>query len=73
VQEVLRDGGTILIRAIRPDDKDRLREHSRGLSTQSVYHRFMFHKRDLSDDDLQRFTELDFNQHVAIVARCLMP
>jgi GNAT superfamily N-acetyltransferase len=28
----------------------------------------MFHKRDLSDDDLQRFTELDFNQHVAIVA-----
>jgi RimJ/RimL family protein N-acetyltransferase len=68
VQETLRDGGAILIRAIRPDDKDRMREHSRGLSTESVYHRFMFHKRDLSDDDLRRFTELDFNHHVGIVA-----
>jgi GNAT superfamily N-acetyltransferase len=28
----------------------------------------MTYKRDLSDDDLRRFTELDFKQHVGIVA-----
>jgi hypothetical protein len=39
VDEVLRDGDKILIRAIRSDDKERLREHSRALSAQSVYHR----------------------------------
>jgi hypothetical protein len=37
VQETLRDGSGVLIRAIRSDDKDRLREHARGLSSESVY------------------------------------
>jgi GNAT superfamily N-acetyltransferase len=68
VQETLRDGSAILIRSIQPDDKDGLREHARGLSTESVYHRFMGYKRDLTDDDLQRFTELDFAQRVGLVA-----
>jgi GNAT superfamily N-acetyltransferase len=64
----MRDGSAILIRAIKPDDKDRLREHARGLSTESVYHRFMGYKRALTDDDLRRLTELDFAQHVGLVA-----
>ena len=68
VQDMARDGGVIVIRAIRPDDKERLREHSRGLSTASVYHRFMIYKRELSDEELRRFTELDFDQHVGIAA-----
>lgn len=68
VQDALRDGSAILIRTIKPDDKDRLREHARGLSTESVYHRFMGYKRALTDDDLRRFTELDFAQHVGLVA-----
>jgi GNAT superfamily N-acetyltransferase len=68
VQDTVRDGGAIVIRAIRPDDKERLREHSRGLSTESVYHRFMIYKRELSDEELRRFTELDFDQQVGIAA-----
>jgi GNAT superfamily N-acetyltransferase len=68
VQETLRNGSAIRIRAIRPGNKDRLREHSHGLSRESVYHRFMAYKRALSDDDLRRLTELDFKQHVGIVA-----
>jgi GNAT superfamily N-acetyltransferase len=68
VEDTVRDGGAIVIRAIRPDDKERLREHARGLSSESVYHRFMAYKRELSDEDLRRFTELDFEQHVGIVA-----
>jgi GNAT superfamily N-acetyltransferase len=68
VEDTVRDGGAIVIRAIRPDDKERLREHARGLSSESVYHRFMAYKRELSDEDLRRFTELDFDQHVGIAA-----
>ena len=68
VEETIRDGGAIVIRTIRPDDKERLREHARGLSPESVHHRFMVYKRELSDEEVRRFTELDFDQHVGIVA-----
>jgi GNAT superfamily N-acetyltransferase len=68
VEETVRDGGAIVIRAIRPDDQQRLREHARGLSPDSVYRRFMVYKRELSDEELRRFTELDFDQHVGIAA-----
>ena len=67
-REILRDGTAITIRAIRPDDKERLHDHARALSPESVYHRFMSFKRDLTADDLRRFTELDFDQHVGLAA-----
>jgi acetate---CoA ligase (ADP-forming) len=67
-EEILRDGGSILVRAIRPDDKDRLREHFHGLSNESIYFRFMGIKRELSDADLKRLTEVDFHDHVGLVA-----
>jgi acetate---CoA ligase (ADP-forming) len=66
--EVLRDGGSIFIRAIRADDKDRLLDHFRHMSQDSIYHRFFGLKRSLTDQDLVRFTEIDFASHVALVA-----
>jgi len=68
VEARMLDGAPVLIRAIRPDDQDRLHDHFRGLSEQSVYFRFMGLKRDLSPDDLKRLTELDFNNHVGLAA-----
>src|SRR5271154_1834679 len=62
------DGAAVRIRAIRPDDKERLHDHFKGLSEQSVYFRFMGFKRDLSPQDLQRLTELDFKSHGGLVA-----
>ena len=38
--EVLRDGGSIYVRAIRADDKERLLDHFRHLSQDSIYYRF---------------------------------
>ena len=67
-QEVLRDGGSIYVRAIRPDDRDRLLRHFRELSEQSVYHRFFGVKRTLSDAELVGMTDLDFVTHVGLVA-----
>jgi len=67
-EEILRDGGSILIRTIRPDDRERLVEHFRRLSARSVYFRFFNAKRRLTDDELDRFTRLDFVQQAALVA-----
>ena len=66
--EVLRDGGSIHIRAIRPDDKQRLLEHFRHLGPMSVNLRFCGAKKSLSDEELRWFTELDFVSHVGLVA-----
>jgi GNAT superfamily N-acetyltransferase len=68
VDAAMLDGTAIRIRAIRPDDQERLHEHFRGLSKQSVYYRFMGIKRDLSPADLKRLTDLDFRNHVGLAA-----
>jgi acetyl coenzyme A synthetase (ADP forming)-like protein len=68
VTEILKDGGSIQIRAIRPDDKQRLLDHFSGLSQRSVYFRFFGAKKRLTDDELKRFTEPDFVRHVGLVA-----
>ena len=67
-RDVTRDGGVIAIRAIRPDDQERLHDHFKGLSEKSVYFRFMGIRRDLSPQDLKNLTELDFRKHVGLAA-----
>lgn len=64
----LRDGGLIRIRAIRPDDKQRLLEHFLHLSPASVYQRFFGVKKTLTPEELKRFTELDFEKAVGLAA-----
>jgi GNAT superfamily N-acetyltransferase len=64
----LRDGSSILIRAIRPDDKQRLLAHFRALSADSRRYRFMGMRRDLTTEELARLCEVDFLNHVALVA-----
>lgn len=65
---VLRDGTPVCVRAIRPDDKDRLRIAFERLSPRSVYQRFLHPVRGLTFDDLRNLTELDFCNHVGLVA-----
>jgi acetate---CoA ligase (ADP-forming) len=68
VEEILRDGGSIHIRALRPNDRDRLLQHFKGLSQDSIYHRFFGIKRTMTDEELVRLTNLDFVTHVGLVA-----
>ncbi len=68
VEEILHDGGSIYVRAIRPDDKERLREHFDHLSKRSVYMRFFTPRKRLREDELKNFTEIDFDNQVALVA-----
>ena len=64
----LPDGRQILIRRIRPDDKDRLSRGLRALSDRSVQRRFLSPKRSFSKAELRYLTEVDGRNHVALVA-----
>jgi acetate---CoA ligase (ADP-forming) len=64
---LLRDGASLHLRAIQPEDKPLLADHFRRLGPESVRHRFFGMKKDLTPDDLRLFTEADFEQHVGLV------
>lgn len=64
----LRDGTPIIIRAIRPEDDEALREGFGLLSDQTIYHRFFQAKRDLAEHELRYLTQLDFVDHVGLAA-----
>lgn len=66
VHERLLDGRGVLIRAIRPEDKRELQDGLRRQSPESAYFRFMGPKRELSEQELAYFTEVDFEDHVAL-------
>ena len=66
--ERLGDGRPVLIRAIRPDDKEALQNLVRRLSPESAYLRFFQAKRELSPDELHYYADVDFQSHVALVA-----
>jgi ribosomal protein S18 acetylase RimI-like enzyme len=66
--ESLRDGRQVTIRAIRPEDKGNVAGSLKELSDQSFYRRTFSPKRELSDADLKRMTEVDFENVVALVA-----
>ena len=65
--ESLPGGQVIHLRAIRPDDRDRLREEFLKLSKATVRDRFFSVKLDLTAKELTYLTEVDFNHHVALV------
>lgn len=65
--ETLKTGIVVKIRAIRPDDKDKLSEAFRNLEPESIYSRFFHHKKELNENDLKTFTEIDSENVVALV------
>ena len=65
---VLTDGGTAHLRPITPDDADLLREFHGRLSPETIYYRFFAPYPRLSDRDVRRFTTVDYEDRVALVA-----
>lgn len=68
VDETLRDGTHLHIRAIRADDKQALVALFERLSPETVYFRFHGVKKSLSRGELVYLTELDFHRQAALVA-----
>lgn len=64
----LRDGTRVHVRPIRPDDTERLRTFHAHLSRDTVIYRFFRYMPDLSIHDAERFTHLDYQDRVALVA-----
>ena len=65
---VLADGGTVHLRPIRPDDADGLRAFHSRLSPDTVYNRFFTLVRTLPAREVERFTTVDHDDRVAVVA-----
>ena len=64
----LRDGAKVRLRPIRPEDAELELGFFRRLSERSRYHRFMQHLPDLPPRMLARFTQLDYDRELALVA-----
>ena len=65
--ETLKNGATVKIRAVQPDDKDRVSEAFSRLAPESVYTRFFSPKPSLSKQELKAATKVDFENVVALV------
>ncbi len=64
----LKDGMTLLLRPIRPDDAGREHAFFEGLSDIARYNRFQHSLTALSAEMIARFTQLDYAREMALVA-----
>lgn len=67
-EETLSDGSVILLREVRPDDKQAIAAGFEKLSPESRYRRFFTAMNRLSDADLRYLTEVDHRDHEAVLA-----
>ncbi len=68
VTETLRDGRTITIRAQRPEDREGMLAAIARSSSGSLYRRFFAVRREFSEKETDYFLDIDFVNHIALVA-----
>jgi len=66
--ESLRNGRRVEIRALRPQDRDDMIAAVGRTSAQSLYRRFFAVRRQFTEAETSFFLDVDFANHVAIVA-----
>ncbi|EGY53423.1 bifunctional acetate--CoA ligase family protein/GNAT family N-acetyltransferase [Neisseria shayeganii] len=66
-ETTLKDGTAVFVRPLRPEDADMVQAFVRGLSDESRYNRFMSSIKQLSQNVLVRFTQLDYDREMALV------
>jgi acetyltransferase len=64
----LRDGTKLAVRPIRPEDAELERAFVHGLSDQSRFFRFFHQLHELTPAMLARFTQVDYDRELAVVA-----
>ncbi len=64
----LKDGTPLHVRPIRPADAELERAFVNGLSEQSKYFRFFYRLHELTPAMLARFTQVDYDRELALVA-----
>jgi acetyltransferase len=68
METVTRGGMEIFLRPIRPEDAPLLVEFFNSLSPTSVYYRFFMPLRELPLSMLTRFTQIDYDRDIVVVA-----
>ena len=69
----LPDGSEYTVRPVHPDDANMLQEFVRQLSPESRYFRFVSSMQELPATLLSRFTLIDYDREMALVAVCREP
>ncbi len=64
----LSDGRRLLVRPIRPEDEELHYELFHSLSRETNYLRFFSFRRDLTHEQAARFTQIDYDREMAIIA-----
>ncbi len=64
----IKGGRRLRVRPIRPEDAVAERAFVAGLSDESRYRRFMHHLHDLTPQMLARFTQVDYDRELALIA-----
>jgi acetyltransferase len=64
----LPDGTDVTIRPIRPEDAEIEADFVRNLSEETKYFRFMHAVHELTPEMLVRFTQIDYNREMALIA-----
>lgn len=67
-QIILKDGGKVLLRPIRPEDEPLESEMLQSISNQSLYFRFFGYVPKMTHDFLTRMTHIDYDREMALVA-----
>lgn len=64
---VLKDGGVGRLRPIKPDDSADLDDMIKRMGRESIYQRFLRVKEELSEEELDYFTHVDYDDRMAFV------
>ncbi len=67
-RETLADGTRVLIRPIKPEDEEKHFAFFHSLSRQTNYYRFFSYRKKLSHEQITRFTQIDYDREMAIIA-----
>lgn len=71
--KAFKDGSPWMLRPIRPEDAEPLQEFVRGLSDEARYMRFVSMMRELTPRMLERYTRIDYDRELALVATVQVP
>ncbi|MEM9103327.1 MAG: bifunctional acetate--CoA ligase family protein/GNAT family N-acetyltransferase [Pseudomonadota bacterium] len=64
----LRNGQSVLLRPMRTEDAETEKQFFKSLSQESRYFRFMYNIKELTPTMVARFTQIDYDKEMALVA-----
>ena len=67
VSETLRNGVAVTVRALKPDDREKVARAVRGLDRESIYTRLFSYRNELTEAGLERIMRFDPDAEVVLI------